>query len=84
MELYTRDSTVWRCLVIRSDEIHAYLGCNIIDIQQLMGNASPTKDKSRKSTSVTDSTRCINKSILFSGDNDISEEVHNTFGEKFK
>jgi hypothetical protein len=84
MELYTRDSIVWRCLVIRSDEIRAYLGYNIIAVHQLMGTAWLTKEKSGKSMPVTDSTRCINKSVLFSGDNDISEEVLNTFEDKFK
>jgi hypothetical protein len=84
MELCTKYSTVWRYLVIISDEIHASLGCNITDIQQLMGTASVIEEKSRKSTSVIDPTRCINKSVLFSGDNDISKEVLNTFGDKFK
>jgi hypothetical protein len=44
-------------------------------------------EKSGKSTSVTDSTHCSNKSVLFSGDNDIdhiNEEVLNILENKFK
>jgi hypothetical protein len=49
-----------------------------------MGTASLVKGKPGKSTYVTDSTHCINNSVLFSGDNDISEEVLNTSEDKFK
>jgi hypothetical protein len=45
--------------------IHTHLGYNIVAIQeQLMGIASLIKSKSEKRISGTDSTYCINISIL--------------------
>jgi hypothetical protein len=52
--------------------ICAYLGYNILAIQkQFVGTASAMKKMLWKSTSVTESTHCINKSFLCSGNNDI-------------
>lgn len=67
--------------------ICAYLGYNILAIQHFVGTASAMKKMSRKNTPVIESTHCINKSVLCSGHNDISdiiEVVLNSLGRQIK
>jgi hypothetical protein len=44
MDLYKRNSRVWRIFIIKGYVIHAYLGYNIIDIQKLMKEMSGTRN----------------------------------------
>jgi hypothetical protein len=60
------------------DVIHLYLGYKIVAFQHLMCSASLIKEMTIKSTSVIDSTYCIVKAVLCSGNNhvdNISEQV---------
>jgi hypothetical protein len=67
--------------------IHAYLGYSIIALQkQLIGTALLIKEKSGNSTSITDSTHCISKATLCSGNNDVNHisEGLNSFDKQIK
>jgi hypothetical protein len=67
--------------------IHAYLGYNTTALQkQLIGIASLIKEKSGKSISTTDSTHCISKATLCSGNTDVNHisEGLNNFDKQIK
>jgi hypothetical protein len=87
IELFS-NSKVYVFVIIKIDMIHGYLGYNTIAIhQQLMGIiASLIKELSGKSTSVIYCTHCINKAVLFSGNNDIDHisEVFNSLDGQMK
>jgi hypothetical protein len=68
MELFRSNNKIYRHVIIKGDMIYAYLCYNNVAIQeQLTGIALLIKEMSRKITSVTDTTHCINKEILSSG-----------------
>jgi hypothetical protein len=72
---------------MKSYVIHAYLGYNIVAVQQITDTISIIRQMSRWSTSVIDSTHCVNKAILCSaihGVNHISDEVLNSLDEQIK
>jgi hypothetical protein len=61
------DSKVERYVIIEGDVKNACLDYNTVAIEKrFMGAASPNMEMSRNSTSVTDSTNCINIEILCS------------------
>jgi hypothetical protein len=61
-------------VIIKGNVIHACLGYNIIAIQeQLMGIASLIKEILGKSISIINSTYCVNRAILCSGNIDVKE-----------
>lgn len=73
MEIFRRNSTVARFVIIKRNVTHTYLGHNNIAVQkQLMGTVSLIYEVSVLSTSATDSTCCINKPISCQENNDIN------------
>jgi hypothetical protein len=59
--------------------IHAYLGRNILTVQQLMGIALIITEMSGRSTFIISFVHCTNKAVLCSGNivNHIGEEALN-------
>jgi hypothetical protein len=73
MALFIRNSKVQRFIILQDDVIHAYLGCNVVAIQNdLTGIASQIKKMPGKCTSGINSTHGINKVILCTISNDVS------------
>jgi hypothetical protein len=46
LELFRRNSKLYRFVIINDDMIHAYLGYNIIAIEEPMATESPIKEMS--------------------------------------
>jgi hypothetical protein len=66
MELLTTYSQIERFITIKGVVIYASSGYDLVAIQQTITvTASITKKMPGKSISLTDSTCCINKAILF-------------------
>jgi hypothetical protein len=74
--------------VTKDGVIYGFLVYNIIGIQkQLTGIASLSKGMSGKNSPIIDSTNCINKAVLYSGNNNvdyISEGVLDSIDRQIK
>lgn len=71
MEIFRRNSTVVRFVIIKRNVTHTYLGHNTAVQKQLMGTVSLIYEVSVSSTSARDSTCCINKAISCQENNDV-------------